>query len=144
MSVRQISVFLENKAGRLADVTKVLGAHDVDINALSIADTTHFGILRLIVNKPDLAETVLRENGYTVSASPVLAIAIEDVPGALAAALDALTAGCIGLDYIYAFVGKQNLQKALVILKVEDITHASEVLRQRGIQVLTDDEVYCL
>jgi len=94
MSVKQISVFLENKAGRLADVTKVLGENHIDISALSIADTTHFGILRLIVNDPDRAEHVLRENGFTVSSSPVLAIAVDDVPGALSEALSAL-----GLEY---------------------------------------------
>lgn len=81
MSVRQISVFLENKAGRLADVAKVLGENNIDISALSIADTTHFGILRLIVNDPDRAEQVLRGNGFTVSSSPVLAIAVDDEPG---------------------------------------------------------------
>ena len=106
MGVRQISVFLENKAGRLSDVTKVLGDNNVDISALSIADTAHFGILRLIVNNPDLAETVLKKNGYTVSISNVIAIAIDDNPGALAKALEVLTDEDITIEYIYAFTGK--------------------------------------
>ena len=143
MSVKQISVFLENKAGRLADVTKVLGNNNIDISALSIADTTHFGILRLIVNNPDNAEIILRDAGFTVSSSPVLAIAIDDEPGALSVALEALTSQGIGVDYIYAFVGKTQ-SKALVIFRVEDITAASCVLTNAGITVLKDEEVYSL
>ena len=81
MLVKQISVFLENKSGRLAEVTKILGDNKIDISALSIADTTDFGILRLIVNKPEMAETVLKDNGYTVSCTSVIAIAVVDEPG---------------------------------------------------------------
>ncbi|HHT91927.1 MAG TPA: ACT domain-containing protein [Clostridia bacterium] len=143
MGVRQISVFLENKAGRLSDVTKVLGDNNVDISALSIADTAHFGILRLIVNNPDLAETVLKKNGYTVSISNVIAIAIDDNPGALAKALEVLTDEDITIEYIYAFTGKTE-NKALVVLKVEDIEKATELLRSRNIRVLDDSEVYSL
>ncbi|NLN05152.1 MAG: ACT domain-containing protein [Clostridiaceae bacterium] len=143
MGVRQISVFLENKAGRLSDVTKVLGDNNVDISALSIADTAHFGILRLIVNNPDLAEKVLKENGYTVSISNVIAIAIDDNPGALAKALEVLTDEDITIEYIYAFTGKTE-NKALVVLKVEDIDKATALLRSRNIRVLDDSEVYSL
>ena len=143
MSVKQISVFLENKAGRLADVTKVLGSNHIDISALSIADTTHFGILRLIVNDPDTAEKILREEGFTVTTSSVLAIAIEDTAGSLSVALDALNEKQIGVDYIYAFVGKTQ-SKALVIFRVEDIPAATTVLTDAGITVLKDKEVYSL
>jgi len=143
MSVKQISVFLENKAGRLADVTKVLGSNHIDISALSIADTTHFGILRLIVNDPDTAEKILREEGFTVTTSSVLAIAIEDTAGSLSVALDALNEKEIGVDYIYAFVGKTQ-SKALVIFRVEDIPAATTVLTDAGITVLKDKEVYSL
>lgn len=143
MSVKQISVFLENKAGRLADVTRVLGSNNIDISALSIADTTHFGILRLIVSDPDAAENILRDAGFTVSSSQVLAIAIEDTAGSLAVALDALNAKGIGVDYIYAFVGKTQ-SKALVIFRVENIPAAIEVLTKAGITVLKDEEVYSL
>ena len=143
MSVKQISVFLENKAGRLADVTRVLGSNKIDISALSIADTTHFGILRLIVSDPDTAETILRDAGFTVNSSPVLAIAIEDTAGSLSTALDALNEKQIGVDYIYAFVGKTQT-KALVIFRVEDIPAATAVLTAAGITVLKDEEVYSL
>lgn len=144
MSVAQISVFLENKAGRLADVTRTLGENGIDINALSIADTTHFGILRLIVNQPERAVEVLKDAGFTVNSSPVMAIAIDDEPGALSKALDALNENHIGIDYIYAFVGKTQ-NKALVIFRVEDsLDAAAKVLAEAGIQVLKDAEVYSL
>lgn len=144
MSVAQISVFLENKAGRLADVSRELGKNGIDINALSIADTTHFGILRLIVNQPERAVNVLKEAGFTVNSSPVLAIAIDDEPGALSKALDALNENEIGIDYIYAFVGRTQ-SKALVILRVEGpLEEAGAVLSKAGIQVLKDTEVYSI
>lgn len=143
MSVKQISVFLENQSGRLADVTKALAAQHIDINALSIADTTHFGILRLIVNKPAEAETVLKDCGYTVSLSDVLAVAIEDTPGALAEVLDFLTDAKIGVEYIYAFLSKTH-GKAFVILKVENLTEATAVLRANQVEVLEEAEVYRL
>lgn len=92
MDVKQISVFLENKSGRLAEVTKILGENNIDISALSIADTTDFGILRLIVNDPDKAEKVLKENGFTVSSTNVIAIGVEDKPGGLSKALEILDA----------------------------------------------------
>ena len=143
MSVKQISVFLENKAGRLADVTRVLGANHIDISALSIADTTHFGILRLIVNDPDKAEQILKDEGFTVNTSPVLAIAIEDTAGSLSKALDTLDSKEIGVDYIYAFVGKTE-SKALVIFRVENIEAAQNALKDADIMVLKDEEVYNL
>lgn len=143
MKVRQISVFLENKAGRLLGVTKVLGENKVDISALSIADTTHFGILRMIVNNPDLAEEVLKEQGYTVSTTDVVAIAIDDEAGSLSKALEALTDEDITIEYIYAFTGKTR-NKALVVLKVEDTNMATRLLKDKGIEVLKESEVYSL
>lgn len=143
MFVKQISVFLENKSGRLAEVTGILGKHDIDISALSIADTTDFGILRLIVNKPDLALQVLKENGFTVSATDVIAIAVEDKPGGLAKVLKILYKKDIGIEYMYAFVGKVTDQ-ALVILKVEKADEAIEVLKENNVKILPAEEVYAL
>ncbi|WAM32629.1 ACT domain-containing protein [Caldicellulosiruptor naganoensis] len=143
MYVKQISVFLENKSGRLAEVTSILGKHDIDISALSIADTTDFGILRLIVNKPDLALQVLKENGFTVSATDVIAIAVEDKPGGLAKVLDILYKNDIGIEYMYAFVGKVT-DEALVILKVENGDEAVSILRENNVKILSADEVYSL
>ncbi len=143
MLVKQISIFLENKSGRLAEVTKILGDNDIDISALSIADTTDFGILRLIVNKPEAAEKILKENDFTVSGTSVIAIGIPDKPGGLATALDILQNENIGIEYMYAFVGKTE-NEALVILRVEDPVRAMKALSDKGISVLSSSEVYKL
>jgi hypothetical protein len=141
MLVKQISVFLENKSGRLAEVTKLLGEGDIDISALSIADTTDFGILRLIVNKPEEAEKVLKDNGFTVSSTNVIAIAVVDEPGGLASALKVLGTESIGIEYMYAFVGKAT-NEALVILRVEEPKRAVKVLSDNNIRVLPAQAVY--
>jgi hypothetical protein len=143
MLVKQISVFLENKSGRLAEVTRVLGDSNIDISALSIADTTDFGILRLIVNKPEEAEGVLKENGFTVSTTSVIAIAVVDEPGGLAAALEVLNKEAIGIEYMYAFVGKTT-SEALVILRVEDPDKAIDALSKNNIKVLPSNVIYDL
>ena len=143
MLVKQISVFLENKSGRLAEVTKILGANNIDISALSIADTTDFGILRLILNKPEEAEQILRENGFTVSCTNVIAIAVDDKPGGLSVALDILDKESIGIEYMYAFVGKTS-NAALVILRVEEPEKAIASLQRNGIKVISSCEVYDL
>ncbi|MFZ5988334.1 MAG: ACT domain-containing protein [Bacillota bacterium] len=143
MLVKQISVFLENKSGRLAEVTKILGDNNIDISALSIADTTDFGILRLIVNDPEKAEKVLKENEFTVSSTSVIAIAVADKPGGLSKALSVLDGNSIGIEYMYAFVGKAA-DEALVILRVEDADKAVDTLTKSGINVLPSDKVYKL
>lgn len=143
MFIKQISIFLENKSGRLAEVTKALGEKNIDISALSIADTTDFGILRIIVNDPDTAEKILKDEGFAVSVSDVLAIGVADEPGGLSKALIALNENNIGIEYMYAFVSKTE-DEALVILRVEDPERAVEVLKTRGIKVLTPSEVYNL
>lgn len=143
MFVKQISIFLENKSGRLAEVTRILGDNDINISALSIADTTDFGILRLIVNKPEKAEDVLNTSGFTVSAASVIAIGVKDKPGGLARALDILGRKKIGIEYMYAFVSKKE-DEALVILKVDNQAGAVEALKAESLSVLSPDEVYGL
>lgn len=143
MLIKQISVFLENKSGRLAEVTRILGQNNIDISALSIADTTDFGILRLIVNNPDMAEKVLRENEFTVSSTEVIGISVEDKPGGLSKALSVLEKSEIGIEYMYAFVGKCT-DEALVIIRVDDSENAIDVLKKNGIKVLSAKNVYKL
>ena len=143
MFVKQISVFLENKSGRLADVTRTLGENDIDISALSIADTTDFGILRLIVNKPERAEEILKDHGFTVSGTSVIAIGVQDKPGGLAVALKVLDEEKIGIEYMYAFVSK-TADEALVILRLDDPEKATAVLKEKGISVLSASQVYKL
>lgn len=141
MIIKQISVFVENKAGRLAEITEILAKNSIDIRALSIADTTKFGILRLIVNKPDVAEKAIKSAGLTVSLTDVIAIAIDDKPGGLAIALKALNDANIGVEYMYAFIGTTH-KKAYVILRVEQNEKAIEVLIKAGVDLLKSESVY--
>jgi hypothetical protein len=141
--VKQISVFLENKEGRLAEVTRVLAENGINIRALSIADTTDFGILRVIVNDPDKAYQVLAGEGFTVSVKEVLAIGITDEPGSLAKALLSLHTNGIVIEYMYAFLGKAD-EKAMVILKVSDNEKTVAVLEKTGVSVIDAQDVYKL
>lgn len=141
--VKQISVFLENKAGRLASVTRTLGDAGINIRALSIADTSDFGILRLIVNDPPRAYRILKESGFTVSETGVVAVKIPDCPGGLASVLEVMAAASINIEYLYAFVGT-TAEDALVIFKVEDAEQALKVFRARGIGFLQEEEIYRL
>lgn len=141
--VKQISVFLENKEGRLAEVTKTLAESGINIRAMSIADTTDFGILRLIVNDPELANKVLNDAEFTVIVKEVLAVGISDEPGALSKVLSIFQKADIAIEYMYAFAGKVG-GKALVIFKVSDNEKATEVLKQNGISVMEAEELYNL
>jgi len=143
MKVRQISIFLENKPGRLAKATRILGENGINIRALSIADTTDFGVLRLIVNKPEKAYDVLKEAGYIVRTTEVIAVEIADEPGGLAAALEPLAKADINIEYLYAFVQKAS-NAALVVLRVDQIDEAIEVFRQNDIRLLSEEEVNLL
>lgn len=143
MLVKQISVFLENKSGRLAEVTKTLSANKIDIRALYIADTTEYGILRMIVDKPDTALELLKKSGFTVSTTNVIAIAVEDTPGTLDNALEILSANKISVEYLYAFVGRRS-SDAIVVIRVEDPETAILALEADKIRVIGSKEVYGL
>ena len=132
---------MENKAGRLAEITTLLAEAGVDIRALSVADTNDFGILRLIVNDPDKAEEMLKEHGYTVALTKVLAIGIHDQPGGLAAPMKTLFEYHISVEYMYAFISK-SVDTAYVILRVEDNERAAQVLQESGVKLVPEDEVY--
>ncbi|MEG1997012.1 MAG: amino acid-binding protein, partial [Clostridiales bacterium] len=120
MAMRQISVFVENKPGRMAKITAVLAAGNIDIRALSLADTNDFGILRMIVDKPDQAVTCLKGANITVSITEVIGIGISDTPGAFSYALEKLGAVGIDVEYMYAFLSRDS-GKAFVILRVKEI-----------------------
>lgn len=141
MLVKQISVFLENKSGHLAEATKTLGDNKIDIRALYIAETTEYGILRMIVDKPDEAQAALSENGFTVSETDVIAIAVPDRPGTLDEALEILSANAISIEYLYAYVGRSSTD-AIVVIRVERPQQALEKFEQSGIRVLSAKEVY--
>lgn len=138
--LKQISVFLENREGRLAGVTALLGGSGINIRALSVADTADYGILRLIVDDPGRAYDVLREKGFAVRVTPVLAIGIDDRVGALAGALAALAQKSVEVEYMYAFVGS-TAGRALVVLKVSDAEKAGEALRAAGVEIMEEQRV---
>lgn len=138
MLIKQISVFVENKAGRLAEITETIAKAGVDIRALSIADTTDFGILRLIVDKPHETEKVLRDSGFTVSVTSVIAVGIDDVPGGFAKPMRVLANAHIDVEYMYAFISRDT-KKAYVILRVNDNATAAKALEEAGIALLDEN-----
>ncbi len=143
MKVSQITVFLENKKGRLAEVTEALARKGVNIRAASIADTIDYGLLRLIVSDPVQARQALAEAGFSASETEVLAVEVEDRPGGLAAIIRCLADAGINIEYLYAFVGKSG-EKAIVVLRSEDTERAREVLLQNNVTLLTGEQVHRL
>lgn len=143
MKVEQISIFLENKAGRLAEVTKVLSDAGINIRALSLADTSDFGILRLIVNDTELAKKVLKENGFTVGKTQVVAVEVEDRPGGLHKILDILRAADINVEYMYAFV-QQSGNNAVIIFRFDDTDGAIKTLLEHGVKVIEGERLYTM
>ena len=141
--VKQISIFLENRKGRLAYVCKILGEAEINIRALSIADTTDFGVLRLIVDDPDKAYEILTAKGLVTQITDVLAIEVSDTPGALGLALEKLEQAGISVEYMYAFLGSIS-KDALVIIRVENPEEAIDVIKKAGINVLDGERVYAL
>ena len=140
MTINQLSVFVENKPGRLAEITAILQQEGVDIRALSIADTTHFGILRLIVDRPAAAEEALKQAGYTVSLTKVIAIGVDDTPGGLAKDLALLSEHEVSVEYMYAFISREE-KIAYVILRVDGNEKALEVLHKYDVPVLTEQQI---
>ena len=143
MTVEQISIFLENKAGRLAEVTDLLARQNVNIRALSLADTSDFGILRLIVNDPPAALAVLKDNGFTVARNEVVAVLLPDRPGGLAGVLAALKGRNVNVEYMYAFVQRSE-GNAVVIFRFDETAAAVDVLKGAGIRMLSSAEIQTL
>lgn len=143
MKVEQISVFLENKSGRLADVTDVLAKGGLNIRALSLADTTDFGVLRLIVNDAAKAKAILTANGFTAIVTEVLALEVPDAPGGLASILGGLAAKGINVEYLYAFVSKSG-ENAIIISRFDHIEAARDVLQKNGVRILDESDIQAL
>ena len=141
MKVEQISIFLENKAGRLADVTRAIAEAGINIRALSLADTSDFGILRLIVTDYEKAKTVLKENGFTVGRTTVVAVEVPDTPGGLSHILDTLSSKGINVEYMYAFV-QQSGADAILIFRFDRTDQAIEILQESGIRIIPGDKLY--
>lgn len=141
MAIKQISVFIENRLGRLYEITSVLEKEGIDIRALSIADTTDYGILRLIVSDPDRALRAFKARGLTASATEVLGVEIEDVPGGFSRAVKALSDGGVGIEYAYAFI-TPKVGAACVIIRVADNGAAAAILEKAGIALIPQEKAF--
>ena len=141
MSVKQISVFLENKPGSLHAMTGVLARNQIDMRAFSLAETSDFGIARVIVDDVYKTATVLREAGFVNNVTPVLGVAIPDVPGGLNKVLQALTDAKVNVEYMYAFLGGKDVDHAYMIFRVEDNASASAALSAQGIKTVEQEEI---
>ncbi len=140
MKIRQISVFLENKVGRIMEITDVLGKNDINIRALSLADTSDFGILRMIVDNIDKTLKVLKEKGFIIKESYVVAVEVPDKPGGLSGVLKVLGNNDINIEYMYAFF-EQPENKALLIFRFENPDEAVSALVDSGIEVAGEDKL---
>ncbi len=143
MKVEQISIFLENKAGRLAEVTRVIAEAGVNIRALSLADTSDFGILRLIVTDNEKAKAVLKENGFTVGRTTVVAVEVPDQPGGLFSILKMLSSQGINVEYMYAFV-QQSGKNAILIFRFDRTDQAIEALKENNFTIVPGEEIYSI
>lgn len=139
--MEQISIFIENKSGRLAEVARLLGEAGVNVRALSLADTSDFGILRLIVNDREKAKQILKENGFTVSKTEVVAIEVPDRPGGLCEILQVLDKESINVEYMYAFVERCG-ENAVIIFRFDETEKAIQILLNRGFNVLDGERLY--
>lgn len=140
MFAEQISIFIENKEGRLAEVTAILRDAGVNIRALSLADTTDFGVLRLIVNNNEAAESALKKEGFTVGKTQVLAVEVQDEPGGLNNILDPLWQNEVNVEYMYAFANPQH-QNAIMIFRFDDPEKALVLLSEKNIKVIGAKEI---
>ena len=140
MKVRQVSIFLENRSGRLAKISTALGAADINIRAMSLADTSDFGILRLIVTDAEKAVEILKDHGFTVRITEVVAVAIPDIPGALGNLLSIMEHVGLNVEYMYAFIQK-SLDEAILIFRFDDLDKALETLFESDITVLNEEKV---
>lgn len=139
--IKQISVFLENKSGRLVRIARVLGDAGINIRGLSIADTSDFGILRLIVDQPDKAISELKGKGIMATVTEVIAMEVPDQPGGLAQVLEYLQEAGINIEYLYSFIEKPT-HNAIIMMRVERINDALEVLKKNDVPIVSGDRIY--
>ncbi len=143
MKVEQIAVFLENKSGRLAEITAKLAAENINIRALTVADTADFGILRLIVDNVEKAKATLKASGFTVGITNVIAVEVADKTGGLAEVLQTIEKEKLNVEYMYAFVNKSG-ENAVLIFRFEEMDKAIESLQRTGYTILSGKEISSL
>ena len=141
MSVKQISVYIENQPGKLAETTRFIADHGINLRALSIADTRDFGILRIIADEPEASAEKLREGGYIVNVTEVIAVGIKDAPGSLAAILEIIAAAGVSVEYTYAFLATR-ISGAVMIFRVDDGEKAAAALKEAGIRTVDQAEIF--
>ena len=140
MRIHQISVFLENRAGQLAEITKILADNGIDLRAISIAETADYGVLRMIVDNAEKATGILLTNGYILSMTPVLVVAVPDQPGGLAPVLGVLAEGKIDIEYMYSLFTPE-VGKAYMVFRISDETKFMELMEEHGMQLATAEEL---
>jgi hypothetical protein len=138
--IKQISLFVENRPGRMAKVAETLSDADVNIRAMTIAEAGDFGVIRMVVDNPDKGYKVLHDSGFTVSETDVLAVEMKDTPGGLYEIVDTLGVNMINVDYAYAFV-TAKAERAMLILRVDDLSRAKQSLSAKGVKIATKDEI---
>lgn len=140
MIIKQLSIFLENKTGRLTDVTQLLGKAGINLSAFSLAESADFGILRVVLSDPEAAKKMLVENGFTVNLSDVVCLYVPNTPGTLSEALLSLSENKVSVEYMYAFAWKDDI--ARVIIRPDNITRCIEVLQKSNLKLASADEIY--
>ena len=140
MAIKQLTVFVENKQGTVVSITDTLSKHNINLRALSIAETQDFGILRLIVNDEETAEKILKEEGYLIKTTDVVGVKISDEAGKLSEALKVLDDNKINMEYLYAFMSRTE-KHAYVVIRVEDNTTAEAALADAGFKLVTEADV---
>ena len=141
MHIQQLSVFLEDRSGRLTELTRILAENDVNITALSVAETADYGIVRMVVGRPDVAKKALENAGFSIGLTDVVCVNIPDKPGSLYRILQILTEEKINIDYMYAF---SNNDVALAVIRAADIRQMSGILEKNNFQLLSQADVYQL
>jgi len=140
MKIVQISVFLENKKGRLYEVCSILGKNNINIRALNIAESPDYGILRLVVDKPEEAVNVLKKNSLTATMTDIIAVEVPDIPGGLAGVLKIINDTGLNIEYMYAFFEKKT-DKALIVFRFEDIDKAIKILKEKGLSMAKKESI---
>jgi len=143
MHVQQIAIFLENRSGRLADISHILSSQGINIRALSLADTADFGILRLVVDDTTKAKSILKENGFTVGITDILAVEVPDKPGGLDSILQVVKDASLDVEYMYAFTQKSG-EVGILLFRFDDLEGAIDIFQKAGVRLLAGEKVHNL